>query len=264
MHILPHKLIAGTDIAVSPIGFGTVKLGRDQGVKYPNGFSIPDDQTALNLISLVKSHGINLIDTAPAYGVSEVRVGELLKGQRQDWILSTKAGEEFENGQSHYQFDKAFIIKSVERSLKRLKTDYLDIVMIHSNGDDLAIIEEFDALDTLNRLKAKGMIRATGMSTKTVEGGIAALKQSDIVMATLHLGYDTELPVIAYAHTHHKGIFIKKALASGHLCVNDNADPVKTSFEYIFKQAGVSSAVIGSITPSHIQHNISIATQYCL
>ena len=84
-----------TGIEVSPIGLGTVKLGRDQGVKYPNGFTIPDDKAASDLIALARDLGINLIDTAPAYGVSEERLGPLLKGQRQNWVICSKVGEEF-------------------------------------------------------------------------------------------------------------------------------------------------------------------------
>ena len=68
------------------------------------------------------------------------------------------------------------------------------------------------ALDILNHLKQKGLIRATGMSTKTVEGGKLAAKQSDIAMVTHNLLYQEERPVIDYAQANGKGIFIKKAL----------------------------------------------------
>ncbi|MFW8341556.1 aldo/keto reductase, partial [Klebsiella pneumoniae] len=67
--------LGSTGLRVSPLGLGTVKLGRDQGVKYPNGFRIPDDQQARELLYLARELGINLIDTAPAYGVSEERLG---------------------------------------------------------------------------------------------------------------------------------------------------------------------------------------------
>ena len=67
-HRLETRIIAGTDIKVSPLGFGTVKLGRDQGVKYPAGFKIPDDREAVVLLDQAQSLGINLLDTAPAYG----------------------------------------------------------------------------------------------------------------------------------------------------------------------------------------------------
>jgi aryl-alcohol dehydrogenase-like predicted oxidoreductase len=73
-----RKHIANTGVTVSPLGLGTVKLGRDKAVKYPEGFKIPDDKQALDLLALAWDLGINLIDTAPAYGNSEERLGKLL------------------------------------------------------------------------------------------------------------------------------------------------------------------------------------------
>src|SRR5690554_5900058 len=93
---MKQRPLGSTGIQVSPLGFGTVKLGRNQGVKYPNTFSIPNDTEALHLIALAKEHGVNLIDTAPAYGNSEERLGFLLKGQRQDFVICSKVGEEFD------------------------------------------------------------------------------------------------------------------------------------------------------------------------
>ncbi|MEZ5530383.1 MAG: aldo/keto reductase [Porticoccaceae bacterium] len=89
---LPKRPFGNTGINVSILGLGTVKLGRDQGVKYPNGFVIPDDRQASKLISLAHDLGINLIDTAPAYGNSEERLGTLLKGQRDQWVICSKVG----------------------------------------------------------------------------------------------------------------------------------------------------------------------------
>ena len=82
-----HRPLGSSGLLVSPLGLGTVKLGRDQGVKYPNGFRIPDDDEARMLLKLARDLGINLIDTAPAYGRSEERLGPLLRGQREDWVI---------------------------------------------------------------------------------------------------------------------------------------------------------------------------------
>ena len=101
---LPQRTFGSTDILVSPIGLGTVKLGRDQGVKYPSHFTIPDDDAALHLISIAQDLGINLIDTAPAYGNSEQRLGKLLKDRRQDWVICSKVGEEYADGESFFDF----------------------------------------------------------------------------------------------------------------------------------------------------------------
>jgi len=255
--ILPKRFFGSTGIEVSVIGLGTVKLGRDQGVKYPQGFKIPNDQEASSLITLAKEMGVNLIDTAPAYGNSEERLGTLLNGQRQDWVICSKVGEEYENGTSSFNFTPEHTKLSVERSLKRLNTDFIDIVLIHSDGDDERIILKDGTLDALADLKQQGKIRAFGMSTKTVKGGLLAAEKSDGVMVTYNLAHRAELPIIDYCLEHHKGVFIKKALASGHVSLADGIDPVKASFDLILGHKGVSSAIVGTINPQHLKSNIA-------
>ena len=255
--MLPKRPFGSTGIDVSILGLGTVKLGRDQGVKYPNSFTIPNDREASNLIDLAKDLGINLIDTAPAYGNSEERLGKLLKGQREQWVICSKVGEEFQDGQSYFNFSPEHTRFSVERSLKRLDTETIDIVLIHSNGNDEQIIRKYGTLDTLSQLKKEGKICAFGMSTKTVKGGMLAAEQSDGVMVTWNLQYDEENPVIDYCHAHNKGILIKKALASGHTAQKTNTDPIQQSFQMIFNHPGVSSAIVGTINPEHLKDNVS-------
>jgi aryl-alcohol dehydrogenase-like predicted oxidoreductase len=259
-YLTQRNTILDTGIAVSPIGLGTVKIGRDKGVKYPESFTIPDDKQVIELLHLAWDLGINLLDTAPAYGRSEQRLGELLKHVRKDWIIATKAGEYFnhETGESHYDFSPESLIKSVETSLKRLNREVLDIVLIHSDGNDVEIIQQ-GALEVLHDLKQKGLIRATGMSTKTVEGGIQALQQSDIAMIMHHPHYQAEKPVLDYALAQNKSIFIKKALGSGHLTKDTKTDPVQNSLNFIFAEPAVSSVILGTINPAHLQQNIEKA-----
>ena len=112
------RTLGQTSIEISALGLGTVKIGRNQGVKYPKSFSIPDDKAALALIDQASNLGINLIDTAPAYGNSELRLGNLLQNRRNQWVICSKVGEEFENGKSSFNFSPEHTQFSVERSLK--------------------------------------------------------------------------------------------------------------------------------------------------
>jgi aryl-alcohol dehydrogenase-like predicted oxidoreductase len=251
---LPKRAFGSTGIDISVLGLGTVKLGRNQGVKYPQQFEIPDDASAAALIAQAKELGINLIDTAPAYGNSEERLGQLLKGQRRDWIICTKVGEEFDDGVSRFDFSAAHTRFSIERSLRSLRTDALDIVLVHSDGNDLDLIHRSDVLETLAHCKQQGLIRAYGVSTKTVAGGIAAAQHSDGVMATYNSAHADELPVLDFCAQHGKGVLIKKALASGH--VGSAAD----SLRLVLAHAGVSSAIVGTINPQHLLANIHTAT----
>lgn len=251
------RQVGETGIWTSVLGLGTVKLGRDQGVKYPNQFTIPDDRQAKALLARARQLGINLIDTAPAYGSSEQRLGELIGKQRPDWVICTKVGEEFEQGESRYDFTPEHVRASIERSLLRLKTDYLDLVLVHSNGDDEAIIHQHDPLAVLGDLKKRGLIRAFGMSTKTVDGGLLAASRSDCIMLTYNLDYRDEQPVLDYCSRHNKGVLIKKALGSGHLS-RELDDPVKANLDFILQHPAVTSIVLGTINQDHMANNAAI------
>lgn len=244
---------------ISRIGLGTVKLGRNQGVHYPQPFNLPDDHACIELLDCAQSLGINLLDTAPAYGQSEERLGKFLCGQREKWVLSTKVGEEFHDGQSYFDFSSQYIQRSIEKSLKNLKTDYLDILLVHSNGEDEKIINDYEVFLTLEKIKKTGKIRAYGMSSKTVKGGLLTVEHADIAMVTYNPCAIDDLAVIKAAHKHNKIIFIKKALASGHLDKFSSEDPVATSMQFIFKEPGVSSVILGTLNKEHLRHNVRMA-----
>ena len=243
-----HRLLGSTGMEVSLISLGTVKLGRNSDVKYPSAFELPSDNDARALLDAARALGVNLLDTAPAYGSSESRLGALLEGQRDEWLICTKAGEIYEGGQSRYDFTEQHIRASVDASLKRLRTDRVDIVLLHSDGRDEEIIEQFGALETLKSVRAQGKARAIGMSAKSASGLRSAMKHgADVLMATLNTDYLEEREAIAEAGASGVGVLVKKALASGH------AGPGGLAF--VADQPGVSSIVTGTISPEHLAAN---------
>lgn len=258
MSSLPLRALGRTGLQVSPLGLGTVKLGRTQALRYPTTFDLPDDNSARRLLDVARELGINLLDTAPAYGLSEERLGQLLQGQRRHWLLSTKVGEEFEAGRSHFDFSPAHIRASVERSLRRLRSDYLDLVLIHSDGNDVRIVEHYGALDTLAELKRQGLLRAYGMSTKTLDGGLQLAQDADALMVACNPRDTSQLPVLDACHAAGTGVLIKKALASGHLDIRE-PDPVQASLDFLLAQPAVSSVVIGTLNPEHLRANVAKA-----
>lgn len=254
------RQLGQTGIEVSAVGLGTVKFGRNQGMKYPQDYALPEDKTIQNLLAMARDYQINLLDTAPAYGCSEQRLGKLLTGPRHDWVIVSKAGEIFDGKHSQFDFSADHIKMSVERSLKRLKTDYLDVLLIHSSGDDRHIIEQDHVFSTLADLKKRGLIRAGGMSTKTIEGGLATVDQSDVAMITYHPGYQDEEVIIDQAQQQQKGILVKKGFASGHLQkLSKQEDPITTAMRFVLGHAGVSSLIAGTINPEHLKQNIVTA-----
>ena len=250
--------LGSSDIMVSPVGLGTVKIGRDQQVKYPAEFAIPNDQAVRELLTLAWELGINTLDTAPAYGNAEERLGQLLP-HRHEWVIIGKVGEIFRNGVSSFDFSAAHTRKSVERTLKSLGRDVIDIVLVHSDGNDMDIIRNEAVCDTLQELKYKGLIRAVGMSIKTVAGGLWCVENMDVVMATCNPAYTDEIPVLEAAHRFGRGVFIKKGLQSGH--VDNGADGVEEALRFIFQQAAISSVIIGTINPQHMRQNVALVEQ---
>lgn len=253
---MQKRQIGKTGVEVSVIGLGTVKFGRNQGVKYPQAFSLPSDKDIESLLHTAEELGINLLDTAPAYGTSEERLGNLLRGSRQKWVISTKVGEEFVDGESQFDFSASFLRQSIERSLLRLHTDYLDIVLVHSDGNDEGIIEDEHVFSLLAALKKEGKIRAYGLSSKTIAGARLTIDLADVVMLTYNPTYTDEREVIEYAHQQHKGVFIKKAFASGHLQM-----PVSEVMKFVFSEAGVTSVIVGTLNEDHLRENVAGALQ---
>lgn len=246
---MDYREIGKTGVKLSRLGLGTVKFGRNEGVKYPSSFELPEEPELHRLLFHAQELGINTLDTAPAYGTSEERLGRLLKGKRQNWTIVGKAGEEFENGKSRYIFTPDHFVKSLERSLKRLQTDYIDVLLIHSDGSDIQILNNDALMYKMQEFKKTGMVKAIGASTKTIEGGIRALDMMDVVMATYTPTYTDEKAVLDHAALRNKSIILKKALSSGH---DTNID---TAMEFAFSHPAVDSVIIGTINPNHLKQN---------
>lgn len=246
--------LGDTGIRVSLLGLGTVKIGRNEGVKYPAGFDLPDDAAVIALLEEARALGINLLDTAPAYGRSEERLGRLLPGKREDWVIVTKAGETFEDGASRFDFSAAAIRASVEASLRRLRMDYVDAVLLHSDGIGEDTDRFLPAAEALQQLKQRGLIRACGFSGKTAAGADRMVNCTDLLMVTYNPDYTEEAPVIARAARQGKGILIKKALASGHA-----HDPVR-ALALAATLPGVSSIVVGTLSAANLRANAAAVT----
>jgi aryl-alcohol dehydrogenase-like predicted oxidoreductase len=146
---------------------------------------------------------------------------------------------------------------SLERSLKRLQTDYIDVLLLHSDGNDVANLSD-DIIATLQSFKARGLVRAIGASTKTVDGGIKTLREMDVVMACYNPAYTDEKPVLDYAAEHGGGVLLKKALASGHVdTLGQSEDPVEHAFKFAFGHPGTSGVIAGTINPQHLKDNVA-------
>ena len=262
MNTVPQRQFGQLDLRGSVIGLGTVKWGRNQKVKYAP-FELPTDETLTQLLDTAESLGINVIDTAPAYGISEERVGKLLQGRRDRFLLMSKVGEDFTNGESHYEFSAAGVERSITRSLQRLHTDRLDLVMLHCAPDDLSAITGSPALETLAKLKAKGLLRYYGVSSMTLEGGMKAVELSDAVMVAWNFEYRAQEEVIRAAGRLGKAVLLKRALLSGNLHQpSTGKNLVETCVHAALDLPEVSSLVAGTINVTHLRENAVAAMNW--
>ncbi len=253
---MQHRHLGNTGIPVSIIGLGLVKLGRNTAVKYPKPFDLPDDQQAMRLLDTAADLGINLLDTAPAYGTSEQRLGKLLEARadRDAWIISTKAGESFADGQSTYDFTPSAIINSCTQSLRRLRTDRIDLFMLHSDGQAETRFDEIGSFDALDDLKRRGLIRATGASVKTAQGAAAAIDRVDAVMLEYSIDAPAMADTIEHAAARAVGVLVKKALGSGRVGKQHEHSPAE-ALAFALNPSGVTSVVVGTINPGHLREN---------
>lgn len=279
---MDHRALGNTGLIVSPVGLGTVKLGRNRGVKYPGGegAALPSDDQAMKLLHAASELGVNLIDTAPAYGSSEQRLGELMTragwfGGRDRWVVCTKVGEEFDpaSGTSTYDFSPSHVKMSVERSMRRLRVDVLDMVLIHSDGRDEWIISASGAMDALRELRHRGLVRAIGISVKSADGGLAAVRRSegacDVVMLTYNAKDRAEGVAIDAARHRGVGVLVKKGLLSGHIdevmgkmppeIRSATDDPIEASMRLVLGRQGVGSMIVGTTSEAHLADNVKAA-----
>ena len=250
------RSLGKTGLQVSLIGFGAFKIGRNKGTKYSAKYDLPDREDVFTLIDRIIDMGINVIDTAPAYGVSEELIGAALahNGARSRITLCTKVGETFDADGSTYAYDRESVNRSIDRSLTRLGTDCIDVVSVHSNGDDLKIIDQTDVLETLERRRENGDLRHIGFSGKTPEGHQRALDHEsniEVLMIELNPELRDQLEVVREAHQRSVGVLIKKGLGSGRV------SPAR-ALPWLADLPEVSSIVIGSLSHSNMARNIEL------
>ncbi|MBT2626417.1 aldo/keto reductase [Bacillus sp. ISL-32] len=160
---MEHINISNTEIEASRIGLGTWAIGGTM-------WGGTDEENAIKTIHAAFEKGITFIDTAPAYGFgqSEEIVGKAIEqyGARNQVVLATKTALDWKYNQLYRHATRARIIEEIENSLKRLKTDYIDLYQVHW-PDPLVPIEE--TAEAMKELYDAGKIRAIGVSNFSVE-----------------------------------------------------------------------------------------------
>ena len=177
-----RRELGRTGIQVSVLGYGAAALGGVYGQV--------SGREARRVVRCAVDRGINYFDTAPAYGdgLSEIRLGKALAGRRREIVLASKAGRFQAGGRLEFDFSAARLRRSLEESLARLNTDYLDVFQLHDveYADFNRILDE--ALPELQAMKREGTIRAVGVTGRPTEllARLAEQARPDMILSYGH------------------------------------------------------------------------------
>ena len=205
--------IGKTDLYINPIGLGTNAVGGH------NLFPNLNEETGREIVRTAIDHGINFIDTAYIYGPerSEELIGEVIreKDMREQLVIATKGAHKFAEDQMIVDNSPDFLRKSVEDSLIRLRTDYIDLFYIHFPDEHTP---KDEAVGALKKLKDEGKIRAIGVSNFSMEQLKEANKDGyvDVIQSEYNLlKRQAEDELLPYAKEHSISFVPYFPLASG-------------------------------------------------
>ncbi len=168
-----YRNLGRTGLRVSEVGFGAWAIG---GNAHGNSYGPTDDATSVAAIRKAVDLGCTFFDTADVYGWghSEEILGHALEGRRDDVVLATKVGGDFYHGGVRMNFDPGYIGFALERSLRRLLTDHLDLYQLHNPpAESMGDPSTYDALESL---KAEGKIAHYGISIHEASEGLLCLE----------------------------------------------------------------------------------------
>lgn len=252
------KQLGRTNLQVTQLGFGSM------GLRGPRtwGVRVVSDDEAERVLNAVLDAGINFIDTAPDYGVCEERIGRFLSGRRQEFILATKCGCVPHQHDDHLEIAHVWrrdvIKRNLETSLRRLRTDRVDLLQFH--GGDAETLEKEGLIDLLVDYRDQGLIRFLGVSTKLPD-----------VHGLLRLGvFDTfQLPYSCLAPEHHDvitaaaeagaGIILRGGVAHG----GPNAEIQRPAINDIWSRANLQELLPAEMSPAELILRYTLSHPHC-
>ncbi len=279
VHAMQYRPLGRTGLDVSLIGYGASPLG--------DVFGTTDPAEGKRAVHLAIENGINFFDVSPYYGLTlaEERLGEALVGKRDKVILATKCGR---YGADQFDFSAKRIFASIEESLKRLKTDYIDLYQAHDVefGDIEQVIDE--AFSAMRKLQEQGKIRfigVTGYPPRTLMRVAKAVPVDTILSYCRYnlLINDMDQELTPFAKKNgiglinasglHMGILTEQGSPEWHpapaavqkvgrqlaaLCRDRGVNISGVALRYCFDHPYVSSTLVGMAKPAHVTRNLEL------
>jgi aryl-alcohol dehydrogenase-like predicted oxidoreductase len=286
--LMQKVLLGKTGLEVTRLGAGLSQIGLK--------LDSSQFKQAGQALNAYLDAGVNFLDTAPCYRQSQAAIGEFVSHRRDEYVLATKAGHHPDGYHllTGRPWSGPTIRESIERSLRTLRTDYVDILQLHSPVRAVrAVLERGEAVEELLKLKAEGKTRFIGLSG---EGGAAAWAVENPVFDTLQTTYNlidqASGPIIEKAAALGMGVIIKRPVANAvwgrtepplagegdwgefgamvgyqqrYLSMTEEGqlpgapdDPVELAMGFVLSNENVHTAIVGSQNPAHIQDNVDM------
>lgn len=270
---MQYQIIGRSTLNVSRIGFGCMSLQ-------------PGQKDFQQLIDTAIDNGINYFDTADLYdkGLNEIYIGNALKPKRNQIIIATKVGNEWRSDGSGWNWNprKEYILTTVEQSLQRLQTDYIDLYQLHGGTIEDPIDETIEVFELL---KQQGKIRYYGISSIRPNVIREYVKRSDIVSVMMQyslLDRRPEESCLQLLKDNNIGVMARGSVAGG-LLVGKNAkpylnyneedvakaakaiqklsshkrSPAQTAIQFVLQNPSVTSAVVGIRTIEQLKDAVN-------
>src|SRR5438105_2861309 len=266
---MEKRRLGKTDMDVSVLGFGGSEIGYEQASR----------ETVAELLNSALDAGLNVIDTAECYHNSEELIGEAVSKRRSEFYLFTKCGHPHGFGE-RADWSKDSILESIQRSLRRLKTDKIDIVQLHSCSE--TTLKTGEAIEALQIARDRGYTRYIGYSGDShaarfaVETGAFDTLQTSINIAdqeaidlTLPLAREKKMGVIAKRpianaawktghrpiDSYHYEYFERLRKLNYDFLRDDLEKAISVALRFILSIPGVHTAIVGTKNPNRWKEN---------
>ncbi|UCH61820.1 MAG: aldo/keto reductase [Fidelibacterota bacterium] len=272
-----YRTLGRTELSVSILGFGASPLGHE--------FGAINETEGIRAVQLAIEKGINYFDVSPYYGrtMAEERLGAALDGKRQQIVLASKTGR---YDKDQFDFSAERVVTSLEESLKRLRTDYLDVFQAHDIefGNKAQIIGE--TVPTLIKMKEQGKVRFVGVTGYQLNPLRDLAENTDIDMVLSYCRYnlmDTALDRVLMPALRRRGIGLVNAsplhmrlltargapdwhpapeavLEAGRRatdwCNRQGADISELALQFALDYASAATTLVGMGKVSHVERNV--------
>ncbi|WP_186445596.1 aldo/keto reductase [Paenibacillus cremeus] len=261
---MEYRKLGRTGLNVSSIGFGGAPMGINNYLEAYDADNNRGEVAAALHTAL--DQGINYIDTAPGYGqgLGESIIGEVLKTRRKEAYVATKVP-------SKLAYDE--VMRSVDASLQRLQTDYIDVMQFHGGyltEDDYKRLVQDGPLDALKECQKQGKIRYIGITNENADHTLLWAIQSghfDVIQVRYNLFYQGAAdPLIPDAVKNDVGVVVMRPLTSQAFTrfmrriapeALDQINPQQIALDFVLSHPGVSVAICGMRTAAEVLDNVN-------